>query len=80
VSSKIWNAPIESDNSQYYYIEIVGITPISKMFVRMKNGEKMTVNRSQLPLTLAYAFTDYRSQGQTLQPVYVDIGSPHMGS
>ena len=30
-------------------------------------------------MTLAYAFTDYRSQGQTLQPVYIDIGSPPYG-
>ena len=28
---------------------------------------------------LAYAFTDYRSQGQTLQPVIVDIGPPPYG-
>ena len=39
----------------------------------------MTVTRCQLPLTLAYAFTDYRSQGQTLEPVIVDIGSPPFG-
>ena len=28
---------------------------------------------------LAYAFTDYRSQGQTLQPVIVNIGPPPYG-
>jgi ATP-dependent exoDNAse (exonuclease V) alpha subunit len=27
-------------------------------------------------MTAAYAFTDYRSQGQTLPYVIVDIGSP----
>ena len=44
----------------------------------MKDGNKITVNRTQLPLTLAYAFTDYRAQGQTIEPVVVDIGPPHM--
>ena len=39
----------------------------------------MTMNQIQLPLTLAYTFTDYRSQGQTLQPVIVDISPPPYG-
>ena len=56
--------------------DVIPITPVMKSFVTTKDGEKITVNRSQLPLTLAYAFTNYRSQGQTLQPVYIDIGSP----
>ncbi|KAF8521802.1 hypothetical protein JB92DRAFT_2707025, partial [Gautieria morchelliformis] len=30
-------------------------------------------------LTAAYAFTDYKVQGQTLQPVVVDIGNPPSG-
>ena len=58
---------------------VIPITLIAKSFMTTKNGEKMTVNRSQLPLTLTYAFTNYRSQGQTLQPVYIDIGSPPYG-
>ena len=45
----------------------------------MKDGNKITVNRTQLPLTLAYAFTDYRAQGQTIEPVVVDIGPPPHG-
>ena len=36
----------------------------------------MEKKKSKQELTLAYAFTDYRSQGQKLQPVYIDIGSP----
>ena len=39
-----------------------------------------TVQRRQLPLTAAYAFTDYRSQGQTILYVLVDIASPPSGS
>ena len=40
---------------------------------------KVSVTRSQLPLTLGYTFTDYRSQGQMLQPVLVDIAPPPYG-
>jgi hypothetical protein len=58
---------------------VIPITPIKKSFVINQNGTKVSVTRSQLPLTLAYAFTDYRSQGQTLLPVIVDIGSPPYG-
>jgi hypothetical protein len=58
---------------------VIPIVPVKKTFSINKNGEKETVTRTQLPLTLAYAFTDYRSQGQTLEPVIVDIGSPPYG-
>ncbi len=37
---------------------------------------KRTVTRRQFPMTPAYAFTDYRSQGQTIPFVLVDIKSP----
>jgi ATP-dependent exoDNAse (exonuclease V) alpha subunit len=39
----------------------------------------MTVHRAQLPLTVAYAFTDYRAQGQSLKPVIVNIRPPFYG-
>src|ERR1700730_10210098 len=32
------------------------------------------VHRRQYPLTAAYAFTDYRAQGQTILHVIIDIG------
>jgi hypothetical protein len=35
-----------------------------------------TVQRKQFPITAAYAFTDYCSQGQTLPDVIIDIASP----
>jgi hypothetical protein len=38
-----------------------------------------TVTRLQYPVTAAYAFTDYRSQGQTIPCVLVDIGKPPNG-
>jgi hypothetical protein len=39
-----------------------------------------TISRKQFPITPAYAFTDYRSQGQTISHVIVDIGKPPSGS
>ncbi|KAF8125257.1 hypothetical protein EV363DRAFT_1119588, partial [Boletus edulis] len=42
-------------------------------------GQEKTITRRQFPLTAAYAFTDYRSQGQTLKNVVVDIGPPPTG-
>jgi hypothetical protein len=38
-----------------------------------------TVTRHQFPMSLAYALTDYRAQGQTIPRVYVDIASPPTG-
>ena len=35
----------------------------------------MTVCRKQLPLVLAYAYTDYKSQGRTLERAVVDLAS-----
>ena len=58
---------------------MIPIVTVKKNFTINKNGTKTTVTRYQLPLTLAYAFTDYRSQGQTLEPVIVDIGPPPFG-
>lgn len=39
-----------------------------------------TVRRRQFPMTAAYAFTDYRSQGQTIPAVIVDIATPPTGA
>ncbi|KAH7096269.1 hypothetical protein BKA62DRAFT_621521, partial [Auriculariales sp. MPI-PUGE-AT-0066] len=38
-----------------------------------------TVERQQLPITGAYAFTDYRSKGQMIAPVIVDLATPATG-
>ena len=58
---------------------VIPISPVCKGFAVMKDGVRITAHRTQLPLTLAYAFTDYRSQGQSLKPVLVDIGTPPNG-
>ena len=56
----------------------------SGMRIHVKNGEgkwiQRTVRRKQYPITSAYAFTDYRSQGQTLPYVLVDIALPPSGT
>ncbi|OBZ68217.1 ATP-dependent DNA helicase PIF6 [Grifola frondosa] len=43
------------------------------------NEPKLTIKRRQMPMTAAYAFTDYRAQGQTIPYVIVDIASPPSG-
>jgi hypothetical protein len=50
--------------------------------MRMKNGKhvRRTVKRRQFPVTGAYAFTDYRAQGQTITYIIVDIASPPHGT
>ncbi|KAG2049965.1 hypothetical protein BDR06DRAFT_960665 [Suillus hirtellus] len=48
----------------------------------MIGGHEEVVTRMQLPLALAYAFTDYRSQGhnrQTISNALVDIAQPPSG-
>ncbi|KAJ3729826.1 hypothetical protein C8R42DRAFT_570361 [Lentinula raphanica] len=53
-----------------------------RISVQQKKGPPVsrTVKRKQFPLTLAYAFTDYRAQGQTIVPVIIDIASPPTGA
>ncbi|KAI0049248.1 hypothetical protein FA95DRAFT_1489493 [Auriscalpium vulgare] len=65
---------------------VVPIVPAQKTFQitlpdrRTGKTRTSTVQRRQLPVTAAYAFTDYRSQGQTIPYVIVDIASPPVGS
>ena len=62
-------------------IGVVPIEPVEKGFTiseKRPRGKTIstTVKRRQLPITAAYAFTDYRAQGQTISPVIVDISNP----
>ena len=64
---------------------VVPVEPIStsyKVKVNTKEGKafQRTIKCLQYPLTAAYAFTDYRSQGQTIPYVIVDIASPPTGT
>ena len=61
---------------------VVSIVPISKdIMIEEKDTQtgaisKKTIRKTQLPITAVYALTDYRSQGQTIRNVIVDIGKP----
>ncbi|KAJ3571254.1 hypothetical protein NP233_g3868 [Leucocoprinus birnbaumii] len=56
---------------------LVPITPWEMGFsFETKTMGRLRVRRQQLPITLAYAFTDYKSQGQTLPAVIVDLAPP----
>lgn len=65
-----------------------GVIPIElaekNYTIKIRNSESGTettrsIKRRQLPLVLAYAFTDYKAQGQTLPYSLVDIATPPHG-
>ena len=58
---------------------VIPIFPTRKTFT-LKEGKKKTVTRHQFALTPAYAFTDFKSQGQTIEHVIVDLAKPPSGS
>ncbi|THH18968.1 hypothetical protein EW146_g2114 [Bondarzewia mesenterica] len=63
---------------------IIPIEPSSQSYrvnFKERNGKPITkaICRRQFSITAAYAFTDYRSQGQTISHVLVDIASPPTG-
>jgi len=59
---------------------VLPITSLAKTFsVVTASGNKITVAREQLPVTPAYAFTNYRSQAQTIEYCIVDLGTPPTG-
>jgi len=55
---------------------VVGIEPVSLTY---KAGLGKSVTYSQFPVTLAYAITDYKCQGQTFRWVVVDLKKPNGG-
>ena len=60
-----------------------GVIPIQRvsnaMQIRIGKSKTRTVTRTQFPITGAYSFTDYRSQGQTIAHAIIDIASPPTG-
>ena len=63
---------------------VIPIEPASiKMQIRVSSkGDSIatrTVTRRQFPVTAAYAFTDYRAQGQTIHYLIIDIAKPPYG-
>lgn len=59
--------------------DVLPLMPLEHTFTIHLGRKEETVTRWQLPLTAAYTFTDYHSQGQTICPVIVDIGTPPTG-
>ena|SRR5258708_6286584 len=65
--------------------EVIPIFPIDQSFqISMQSvckGEAKTkmVKQCQLPLTESYTLTNYRSQGQTIPHIIVDIGAVPYG-
>ena len=55
---------------------VIPIQPVSSKIQIRVRGKSRTVTRMQFPITGAYAFTDYRAQGQTIPYVVVDTASP----
>jgi ATP-dependent exoDNAse (exonuclease V) alpha subunit len=59
---------------------IIPITPIHNSFKRkLPDGKNVNLWQEQLPLTPAYAFTDYHTQGQTIPHVIIDLATPPSG-
>ena len=63
---------------------VIPIEPATiKMQVKIalpgKGSVTRTITRRQYPMTAAYAFTDYRAQGQTIHILIVDIARPPHG-
>jgi ATP-dependent exoDNAse (exonuclease V) alpha subunit len=53
---------------------LIPIFPSEVAFKIQYRNNSMTVHRRQYPLCAAYAFTDHKAQGQTIECVIVDIG------
>ncbi|GAW07739.1 ATP-dependent DNA helicase PIF1 [Lentinula edodes] len=60
-----------------------GLIPImpskGRFSIILSDGSRRSITRSQLALTPAYAFTDYKGQGQTMEYVIVDLRMPSGG-
>lgn len=55
----------------------IPISPSQSTFtIKNADGSKATVRRRQYAITPAYAFTDYKAQGQTIEYVLVDLAEP----
>ncbi|KAF8440407.1 hypothetical protein L210DRAFT_3448403 [Boletus edulis BED1] len=53
----------------------IPLFPVTRKF-RIISDPPAFVTRRQLTITPAYALTDFKAQGPTLQNVVVDIGKP----
>jgi hypothetical protein len=58
--------------------ETIPIFPLRCSF-SLKGVTKTVIDREQYALTPAYAFTDYKAQGQTMESVIIDLAKPLSG-
>ena len=77
-----YSRPYGGDNIQLPGLAkgTIPIFPSHKMFAIGSQSKKKMIDRWQCALTKAYAFTNYESQGQTIECVIVDISKPPSGS
>jgi ATP-dependent exoDNAse (exonuclease V) alpha subunit len=59
--------------------DVLPLVPLGRTFAIVHWKELKTIRRRQLPVTPAYVFTDYRSQGQTISHFIIDIATPPSG-
>ena len=58
---------------------VLPLVPLERTFMIVHGKGLKTIRRKQLPVTPAYSFTDYRSQGQTIDHSSIDIATPPSG-
>lgn len=68
----------QKKNIQGLPLGVLPIFPTHKKF-SLTSSEKCTISREQYALTLAYTFTDYKAQGQTIESVIVNLGRSPSG-
>ncbi|OJA12708.1 hypothetical protein AZE42_02890 [Rhizopogon vesiculosus] len=58
---------------------VLSLVSLGSTFTITHGKGQKSIKRKQLPITAAYSFTDYRSQGQTIANLIIDIGTPPTG-
>ncbi|KII87046.1 hypothetical protein PLICRDRAFT_112999 [Plicaturopsis crispa FD-325 SS-3] len=60
---------------------LIPLFPMEGLFtITESRGKRITIRRRQLAIMAGYAFTDFKSQGQTLERLLADIGKVSSGS
>ena len=60
---------------------LIPLTPsLAKFSVTSRTGNIFKIVRCQYAMAAGYAFTDYKSQGQTIEYVIINISKPPTGS
>jgi hypothetical protein len=76
---------INTDNQKSQNLKNLGenllpIFPMKKTYLmKISSMKTITVTRLQFPLTLAFAFTVFKAQGQTFSKLIVDLTKPENG-